>query len=289
MTGSTGGTIEAPTLITPEVLRAWQLPEPGGSKYSRGQVLVVGGAAATPGAVILAGTAALRMGAGRLALAVDAAVAPHVAVAMPESGVSGLDDERSMGSEASGADAVLVGPGLGDADVACELLERLVALVDDDTPIVVDAYGATVLPDVSKSCRAALAGRLLATPNQGELARLVGADELAEDEIAAAADSVHGTYAATVAACGWVVAADGVWRSTTGDTGLATSGSGDVLAGAVTGLLARGTVKAQAMAWAVHTHAAAGDVLAGRLGRVGYLARELADELPLVLGSLRGD
>ena len=289
MTGSTGGTIEKPALITPEVLRAWKLPEPGGSKYSRGQVLVIGGAAATPGAVMLAGTAALRMGAGRLALAVDAAVAPHVAVAMPESGVSGLDDERSMAGEASGADAVLVGPGLGDADVACELLERVVALVGDDTPIVLDAYGATVLPDVSKSCRTALAGRLLATPNQGELAQLVGADQLADNEIAAAADTVRGTYDATVAAGGWVIAADGAWRSTSGDTGLGTSGSGDVLAGAVTGLLARGAVQAQAMVWAVHTHSAAGDVLAGRLGRVGYLAHELTAELPLVLGSLRGD
>lgn len=289
MTGSMGGTLDSPTLITPEVLRAWQLPEPGGSKYSRGQVLVVGGAAATPGAVMLAGTAALRMGAGRLALAVDAAVAPHVAVAILESGVSDLDDEERMSQEAAGADAVLVGPGLDDADVAGELLERLARFVDDDTSVVVDAYAATVLPDVSGQCRTALAGRLLATPNTSELARLVGADDLADDEIAPAAESVREAYDATVAAVGWVVAANGVWRSTTGDTGLGTSGSGDVLAGAITGLLARGAGNAQAMAWGVHIHAAAGDALAARLGRVGYLASELVDELPLVLGSLRGD
>ena len=242
-----------------------------------------------PGAVMLAGTAALRMGAGRLALAVDAAVAPHVAVAIPESGVSGLEDEERMSQEAGGADAVLVGPGLDDADVAGELLERLARFVDDNTPVVVDAYAATVLPDVSAQCRATLAGRLLATPNTSELARLVGADDLADDEIAAAAESVRETYDATVAAVGWVVANNGVWRSTTGDTGLGTSGSGDVLAGAITGLLARGADHAQALAWGVHSHAAAGDVLAARLGRVGYLASELVDELPLVLGSLRGD
>jgi len=289
MTGAAGGTIDSPTLITPELLRAWRLPEPSGSKYSRGQVLVVGGAVATPGGVMLAGTAALRMGAGRLALAVDATVAPHVAVAIPESGVSGLDDEERMAKEAAGADAVLVGPGLDDADVAIDLLERLAHLVDDDTPVVVDAYAATVLADVSTECRTALAGRLLATPNRGELARLVGADDLDDHEIAAAAESVCATYGATVAVGGWVLSTDGAWRSTTGDTGLGTSGSGDVLAGAVAGLLARGADHAQALAWAVHIHAAAGDVLAARLGRVGYLASELMAELPLVLGSLRGD
>lgn len=289
MTEATGGTIDSPTLITPELLRGWRLPEPTGSKYSRGQVLVVGGAAQTPGGVMLAGTAALRVGAGRLAMAVDSAVAPHVAVAVPESGVSGLDDHERLAKEAGAADAVLIGPGLGDADLAIDLLERLAQLVDDDTPVVVDAYAATVLPDVSTECRRTLAGRLVATPNPGELAQLVGSDDLDPDEVAAAADQVRTTYGATVASGGWVLSAEGAWRSTTGDTGLGTSGSGDVLAGAVTGLLARGADHAQALAWAVHTHAAAGDVLAARLGRVGYLASELVAELPLVLNSLRGD
>lgn len=282
--------IESPDLITPALLREWALPEPGGSKYARGRVLVVGGSAGTPGAVMLAGLAALRMGAGRLSLVVDAAVAAQVAVAVPESGVSALDDDERLAEEASTADAVLVGPGIGDAEVAIHLLERLADVVGKDVPVVVDAFAATSLPEVSTSALASLGGRLLATPNPSEAARLVGVDDELEGEaLGRAARQVHEEYDATVAAGGWVVAHDGVWRATTGDTGLGTSGSGDVLAGAVTGLLARGAGHAQALAWGVHSHAAAGDALAARMGRVGYLARELVDELPLVLGSLRGD
>src|SRR5438045_1155632 len=70
-----------PTIITPAVLRGWPLPAPDGGKKARGQVLVVGGAAMTPGAVELSGLAALRVGAGRLTLAVAGSVAPALAVA----------------------------------------------------------------------------------------------------------------------------------------------------------------------------------------------------------------
>src|SRR4051794_41960972 len=72
--------------LTPAVLRDWPLPAPGGSKYSRGQVVVVGGARSTPGAAMLAGVAALRVGAGRLTLAVARAASVQLAVAVPEAG-----------------------------------------------------------------------------------------------------------------------------------------------------------------------------------------------------------
>ena len=77
-----------PTPVTPNLLREWSLPDTGGSKYGRGQVLVIGGAAKTPGAAMLSATAALRVGGGRLTLAVARSVALHVAVALPESGAN---------------------------------------------------------------------------------------------------------------------------------------------------------------------------------------------------------
>ena len=77
------------------------------------------------------------------------------------------------------------------------------------------------------------------------------------------------------------------WLVPAGHSGLGTSGSGDVLAGALVGLLARGVEPAQAACWATYLHAAAGDRLAARVGSLGFLARELLDQLPLVLTELQ--
>ena len=297
---ATPGDGSDPRLITPMLLRAWPLPEPTGTKYSRGQVVVVGGARATPGAAMLAGLAALRLGAGRLSLAVAASVAPHVGVAVPESGVIGLpessvgsvtgeDSGRLLERELGRANALLLGPGLDDADGTRRLLEEVLSIAPRNLPILLDAFGATVVPTLDASVAERLPGRVCITANDAELAILVGEDSLDEDHIAQASDEVVQRYGAVVACRGWVCAPDGVWRISTGDTGLGTSGSGDVLAGAVSGLLSRGASREQACLWGVHVHAAAGDVLAAKLGRVGYLASELLPELPLVLGSLRGD
>jgi hydroxyethylthiazole kinase-like uncharacterized protein yjeF len=297
---ATAGTAADPRLITPMLLRAWPLPEPTGTKYSRGQAVVVGGARRTPGAAMLAGRAALRMGAGRLSLAVAETVAPHVAVAVPESGVTGLPETstRSVSGVDAGwllerelarADALLVGPGLDDAEGTVRLLEELLPLVAEGRPVVLDAYGATVLPQLDRAVLDRMSGRLVLTPNTGELGIIVGSEDLHDDDIPAAASEVVQRYGAVVACSGRIVSADGVWLVATGDTGLGTSGSGDVLAGAVAGLLSRGAPREQALVWGAYTHAAAGDVLASTFGRVGYLAGDLLPELPLVLASLRGD
>ncbi len=297
---ATPGTPDDPRLVTPMLLRGWPLPEPTGTKYSRGQVIVVGGARATPGAAMLAGVAALRMGAGRLTMAVAESVAAHVAVAVPESGVRGLpesssgsvtgeDAGRLLERDVRRGDALLVGPGLDDVDGTVRVLEELLALVPGDLPVVLDAYGATVLPDLDPAVAGRISGRVVLTPNTNELGIMVGSDDLDADDIPEAAAEVVERYGAVVACSGRVVSAEGVWRVATGDTGLGTSGSGDVLAGAVAGLLSRGAPREQALVWGAYTHAAAGDVLATKFGRVGYLAGELLPELPLVLGSLRGD
>jgi NAD(P)H-hydrate repair Nnr-like enzyme with NAD(P)H-hydrate dehydratase domain len=90
-----------------------------------------------------------------------------------------------------------------------------------------------------------------------------------------------------VALRGAVATPDGdLWVSGAGQAGLGTSGSGDVLAGLVAGLLARGAEPAQAAVWGSHLHATAGERLAARVGPLGYLARELLDEAPAVLTEL---
>lgn len=295
-----GGSPQAPRLVTPQLLRDWPLPEPTGSKYSRGQVLVVGGAATTPGAAILAGTSALRMGAGRLTLAVARSIAPYVAVAVPECGTVPLPDDEAgsvtgegaaelLETELSRADAVLIGPGLDDPEGSARLVSRVLPLVPAEVTVVLDAFGLTVLPEVADRHVEPLHGRLICTPNTGELARLVGADDLDDDAVLESAGEVARRYGAVVACDSWVCDSERVWQITTGDTGLGTSGSGDVVAGAAAGLASRGAGTTQALIWAKHVHAAAGDDLAARYGRVGFLAGELVHQLPVVLRSLRGD
>lgn len=286
-----------PDLITPELLRDWALPDPAGAKQARGRVLIIGGAAGSPGGVALAGLAALRVGAGKVQLALASSVAPAVAAAFPEAGVIALvetDSGSIRGSAASEscaeavrtADAVLVGPGLDDADEADALLRDLLPAIDGETALALDAYALGVLPglaDLASGPR----GRSLApvlTPNAEELGRLlereVDPDELAVVEAAERHD-------ACVTAQTSIADRDGrSWRVPSGHPGLATAGSGDVLAGLVVGLLARGASPAQAACWGTYLHSVAGERLASSVGGVGFLARELVDQVPPVLAEL---
>ena len=295
-----GGTLGSPRVVTPDLLRSWPLPEPTGSKYARGQVLIVGGSCTTPGGVMLAGTAALRMGAGRLSIATAEGVAVQLAVALPVCGslplpqdergsINGERVEELLGDEIARADAVLVGPGLAGGEGTTRLLTAITRMLPEGLPLVLDAAAATTLPDLDSASITAQAGRLVLTPNTPELARLLDVDEVTEDDLARATLQASERLDAVVACGPWVAVDGGLWQVSTGDTGLGTSGSGDVVAGSLAGLIGRGASPLQATVWAKHVHAAAGDVLAARWGRVGYLASEITPELPLVLRSLDGD
>jgi ADP-dependent NAD(P)H-hydrate dehydratase len=255
------------------MLRSWPLPRADdGDKHDRGTVLVVGGSERTPGAVILSGIAALRVGAGRLQIATAAPVAPLVAVAVPEALVvpfGALADHVGL------ADAVVVGPGLLDPQQTEQLLSVVLGGVAPAVPVVVDAGALHVLADVRQHAPASEHRQLVLTPNRDELAALVDGGDHGLPELAAAAR--HG---ATVVSFGKVATADGrCWCDPTEVRGLGTSGSGDVLAGTVGGLAARCGDATQAACWAAVAHRGAGARLADRLAPVGYLARELADEL----------
>ena len=288
---------EPASVITPSSLRAWPLPGPGGSKHGRGHALVVGGAARTPGGALLAGVAVLRAGAGYLQLAVAESVAPALGVAVPEGGVLGLpeatggsvrgDAAEHLESALSTADVVLIGPGLDEPENTAELLAGIVGQLRDDTRVVLDAYALGVLPGQAEVVES-LRGRVLLTPNTEEVGRLLGRDaEAMSDDVTGAALEIADRYGAVVCAHGNVASPDGSrWAGSTGHSGLGTSGSGDVMAGVVTGLLARGAELEQAACWGSHLHATAGDRLAARLGPLGFLARDLLDELPLVLTEL---
>lgn len=276
-----------PEITSPD--RLDPLPAPGSSKRDRGDVLVVGGARKTPGAAALAGIGALRVGAGRLTLAVAASVAAPMAVSLPEAGVIGLPESPGgtvLGSAAESltdeldADCLVVGPGLDDVGEAAELLAALVPLVGEESRVLLDAYALGALvhdPELSRP----LEGRLILTPNPTEAALLLHRDagDPADDLV-----EVASRFGAVVSGQGLIVEPSGRIRAVeAGGPGLGTSGSGDVLAGAIAGLVARGAETATAVCWATYLHAAAGDRLSARIGPLGFLARELADELPVVL------
>ncbi len=153
-------------------------------------------------------------------------------------------------------------------------------MVSAETAVVLDAYALGVLVDLD-DVRTALAGRWVLTPNREEALRLLGREV---DDLEADILDIAKQYDAVVSCQGSVAAPDGQqWAITAGHGGLATSGSGDVLAGCVTGLLARGASHTQAACWATHLHAAAGDRLGARVGPLGFLGRELPGELPALL------
>lgn len=281
-----------PEPITPALLRGWRLPDPQGSKYDRGRVLVLGGSRATPGAVLLAGLGALRVGAGKLGLGVPASVAPTLAVTVPEAGVRALpeDDDGTptgalgpLAAQLERSDVVVVGPGLVEPEGTARLVAAVAREVPADTPVLLDAYALGVLPDLPDAV-AALRGRLVLTPNLTEAARMLGEAEVSDPVQAATA--VAERFGAVVSCGNVVVDGDRRWQATTGHAGLGTSGSGDVQAGAIAGLVARGADLGQAAVWGTHLHTSAGDALAARVGRVGFLARELLDELPRLLTQL---
>ena len=287
-----------PTLITPQVLRDWRLPEPTGGKEARGSVLVVGGSTETVGAVLLAAEAALRSGAGKLQVVVPSKVAPHVSISLPEALVRGVPSTEAGAIRGSSAEllldlaqqasAVLIGPGMADEPETRGLVEQL--LPDLTGPLALDALGlAAVTAD--PACLHHLQGRVVLTPNPTELAIALHAeaDEIDADP-AGAARRLADQAGATVGlggATSWVAAPDGrLWQDESGGAGLGVSGSGDVRAGVVAGLLARGAEPAQAGVWAAHLHGRAGERLAARVGRLGFLARELPPEIPRVLAEV---
>jgi hydroxyethylthiazole kinase-like uncharacterized protein yjeF len=293
-----------PVIVTPAVLRDRPLPDHRSvqTKYDRGVVVIIGGSAQTPGGVLLAGLAALRVGAGKLQMATAQTAAGPLAIAAPEARVIGLPETADgslqpdaaadrLASFVAGADAVLVGTSACDPDATAALLRRVLPAVRDGV-VIVDAAAIPALAD-DPALLVPLGGRAVVMPNPGEMAGLLGrsVDEVDADPAGAVADAVD-RLGATVTLRGtetWTAGRGGpLFRDEAGNPGLATSGSGDVLAGAIAGLAARGADPLTATVWATHLHGVAADRCAARLGEFGYLARELLDELPLAHAALGG-
>jgi hydroxyethylthiazole kinase-like uncharacterized protein yjeF len=291
----------AETEVDADLLRSMPLPRPeeAGDKDDRGRVLVLGGSRQAPGGAMLAARAALRAGAGKLKIGVCDSLAEPLAVQIPEALVFGLPQTADGAISPRGAetaagyaarcDAVIYGPGMIDEEAAAGLLKPLLTMPHPPA-FLLDSAALNRLMALTDPL-ARLGGRAVITPHWGEMATLLDIERaaVAADPLAAArraADALQ-VVVALKGAVTHVATPDGrAFIHRHGHKGLATSGSGDVLAGVIGGLLARGADALCAALWGVYAHGQAGGRLGRSVGPLGYLAGEIPGEIPAILGEL---
>lgn len=265
-------------------------------KDAHGRLLVVAGSRDTPGSAAITATAALRSGCGKVTIATVESMAPHIALAVPEALVLGLAETRegafarsairTVTDRCADFDAVVVGPGMRQSRLTSTLAARLLAL--DLDRLVLDAAMLYALPPHDDAARDAATPILL--PHNREMAALLGCqpDDVDSDPLGCGRKCAvrYGALTLVKGPQSLVVTPDGkAWKYKGGGPGLGVSGSGDCLAGSLGGLLARGAQPLTGLLWAVWLHGEAGTALSRKVGKVGFLARELAGEIPALLPS----
>jgi len=241
-----------------------------------GRVLIVGSGSGMPGATRLAGEACLRAGAGLTTVAVAPENVAAIAAGRPELICLALTGEAVLADAAARADVIAIGPGLGRTPWARAALETVLAA---DKPLVVDADALNLLAEAALRPRA----DWILTPHPGEAGRLLGAttQEIQHDRLRALdrlIERFHGTI--VLKGAGTLVGASGRTPGVCerGNPGMASAGTGDVLTGAIAGILAQCRDPWAAARVGVLVHAMAGDA-AARGGERGVLASDLAREL----------
>jgi ADP-dependent NAD(P)H-hydrate dehydratase len=287
--------------INPALLKAWPLPglSDEGDKETRGRVLVIAGSEGMPGAAVLAATCTLRAGAGKLQIAAPKSVASWIAVSvleslvlsLPESkgGLSAAGSAKILKDPVKAAAAILIGPGMTGGPALTQLMKLLLPSLKDKI-LVLDAEALHGAQHLQKEfLRYNI--QVVVTPHAGEMASLLDLEKRQiEKEPAAHAVKFATTSGIVTVLKGsetFIASPDGdLYSNQAGNVGLGVSGSGDTLSGIIAGLAARGATATQAAAWGVHLHACAGDLLAKRIGSVGYLPREIPQEIPALLDAL---
>ena len=287
--------------IAPPDFRALFAPRaPQANKGDYGHALVMGGSVGKAGAAAMAGMATLRMGAGLVTVAVPHSVLATVAGFMPELmtfslpennkgalSILALESKREM---MQGKNVIAIGPGLSRDPEAAQLAR---ALFDrSEGPLVIDADGLNAFEGHTEN----LDGNrhpLVLTPHPGEMARLTGltTEKVQADRAAVARDFARRHHAWVVLKGHRTLVAEpggNVWINCTGNPGMATGGTGDILTGMITGLVAQFPARiTQAVVAAVYLHGLAGDFAARALGEKGMVATDLLSFLPQAITSLQ--
>ena len=252
-----------------------------GHKGMFGRVLVVGGQENMVGAPVLAGTAALRMGAGLVQVAVPKAILAACLSITPELiGLALAKGAKELLAAAEDADALVIGPGLGQSPEARDRLMRLVRLAK---PALIDADGLNLLARERRWPAKTFKAFAVLTPHPGEmkrLAKLIGkADVPADDDgrinLASAAANAFGQIIVLKGHRTVVTDGSRVYLNDTGDSALSKAGTGDVLSGIIGTLLAQKMDRFEAACAGVWIHGRAGEIVGSKLGRRSVLATDV--------------
>jgi NAD(P)H-hydrate epimerase len=262
----------------------------GGHKGTFGRLVVIGGSRGLTGAVKLAATAALRSGSGLVTAAVPAALSDVMGAALAEvmhiplpsssDSALGMESLEPALDFARKCDAVVLGPGMGASDPAQEFTAEFVRLCA--VPMVIDADGLNCLSK-RLACLKECEAPCVLTPHPGEMARLVdssiGEVQEAREETAASFAREHGCVLVLKGPNTIIADGDNMYINTTGNSGMASGGSGDVLSGITASLLGQGMEALEAAAAAVYVHGMAGDVAAQRRSGRGMIAGDIIESL----------
>ncbi|MBC8456015.1 NAD(P)H-hydrate dehydratase [bacterium] len=263
-------------------------------KYTVGKVFVLAGSPGMTGAAVLSGNAALRTGAGLVVCGVPESLNPILEAKLTEVMTVGLpENERGrlsmdcldlLENHADWCDVFACGPGLSKDSETAEMLGEL--LFDLDKPMVIDADGLRAFPKWKKIRK--LKSKAVFTPHHGEFCQLLGirTEELQNDIIGWSERFVDTTRAVLILkGAPTIVAApeETVWINTTGNSGTATAGSGDVLTGMIASFIGQGLSSLDAAICAVYLHGLAGDFAAEEKGKLGMIANDLLENIPKTL------
>ena len=270
-------------------------------KGTRGRAMIVAGSPRFLGAAHLAAIAAARAGAGLVTIAIPESLIPSVAakaieptfLPLPESarGVPASRAAKLILEESRGYDSLLIGCGLGQAPAVRDMVERVLLSERDLPPTVVDADGLNALAQIPGWHERWRSDAVL-TPHPGEMARLTGEsrERMARGRVELARESARAWNKTVVLKGAHTVSArpgGGAALSPFANPALATAGTGDVLAGAIAGLLAQGLALGEAAALGVYLHGMAGESARARFGDAGAIASDLLAEIPQAILALR--
>ena len=291
-------------MVTPELVRPLLPVRPlDAHKGTFGKLLAVAGSRRYVGAAYLACAGAYRVGAGLVTLATPQGIYPTVASKLTEatylplketpSGSIGIQSLEGLREGVKGYGTLLVGCGLGPEDDLRLVLGRFLLDMPDmaDRTLVLDADALTALAQID-DWHARLKAKAILTPHPGEMARLVGSEaaQVQSNRLATAREAAQkwGQVVVLKGAYTLIASPDGKARlNPFANPALSTAGTGDVLAGAIAGLLAQGLSPYDAATCGVYLHAAAGEALRSQFGDAGMLASDLLLELPKQIKTLK--